>query len=102
MAIETYEANTFSMIITWTLAGGAAKDLTGATVEADARNLTTGAVIDLTAEVTHGPAGKVRISAPAFTFDPSVYDLQVVATKDGVTRTYAERITVRDSIKEAS
>lgn len=101
MAIETYEADTFSLILTWTLADGTAKDLTGATVEAYARNLQTGAEMPLVASVTDGPAGQVRVSAAAFSFPASGQDIQVTVTKDGVTRTHAERLIVRDSIKAA-
>jgi len=101
MAIEIYEANTFSMIITWTLADGTAKNLSGATVEAHARDYATGTVVDLAGVVSDASAGQVRISAPAFAFAVSVHDVQVVVTLGGVVRTYAEKLTVKDSIKEA-
>lgn len=102
MSIETYEADTFSLILTWTLADGAVKDLTGATVEAHARNLQTGAEVPLTASVIDGEAGQVRVSAASFAFPPSVQDIQITVTKDAITRTHTERLIVRDSIKAAS
>lgn len=102
MDIETYEANTFSLIVTWSLADGTPKDLTGATAEAHAANTARGIVIPLSAAVVDGPAGQVRVSAPAFTFIRSTYELQLVVTNDGVSRTYVGKLVVRNSIKEAS
>lgn len=90
--IETYEANTFSALITWKLADGSVKDLTGATIEAVAGGTT------LTAIVSDGAAGQVRVSAPANTFTPGISEMQVRVTKDGVTRTYAATLLVRNSL----
>lgn len=96
-AIETFEKNTFSLILTWTLEDGTVKDLTGATLEsfAKARN---GDLISLTSVVLDGPAGQTRTSAPASTFPAGFYDVQVRATKDGVTRTFGKPVAVKESI----
>jgi len=101
MAIETFEANTFSLIVTWTLADGSVKDLTSATVEAYAKS-SGGAEITLTASVLDGTAGKVIATAPADTFVSDVYEVQIIATKGGITRTYQDRITVSNSLRSAA
>jgi len=94
--IETFEKNTLSIIITWLREDGSAKDLTGATVEAFAK--VQGAAIVLSAEVLDGPAGDVRVSAPADTLPAGFYAFQIRATKDGVTRTYESNIAVKLSL----
>lgn len=94
--IETFEKNTLSIIIAWSLADGTPKDLTGATVEAFAKG--QGAAIVLAAEVLDGPAGEVRVSAPADTLPPGFYAFQLRATKDAVTRTYERNIAVKASL----
>ena len=94
--IDTFEKNTLSIIITWVLADGTPKDLTGATVEAFAKG--QGAAISLAAEVLDGPAGEVRVSAPADTLPSGFYAFQLRATKDAVTRTYERNIAVRLSL----
>lgn len=91
--IETFEANTFSALITWRLADGSAKDLTGATVEAFAAG-----GITLTGTVVDGLAGQVRVSAPANTFTQGITELQVRVTKDGITRTFSATLLVRNSL----
>ena len=97
-----YEVNTFSLIITWTLADGSPRDLTNAAVVSCARNVQTGATVDLTATVTDGPAGQVRVSAPSRAFDCGVYEIQTDVTKDSVIRTHAVILPVSKSIKEAA
>jgi hypothetical protein len=100
MAIKLYEADTLSILISWSNADGSVKDMTGATVEAAARDHISGAVTALTAIVSDGAQGEVLVTAPSFSFGISVYEVQVVATKDGEARTHAETLTVLDSIKE--
>jgi len=94
--IETFEKDTLSIIIAWSLADGSPKDLTGATVEAFAKG--QGAAIALAAEVLDGPAGEVRVSALADTLPTGFYVFQLRATKDAVTRTYERNIAVKLSL----
>lgn len=97
--IETFEKNTLSIIISWVLADGTPKDLTGATVEAFAKlQQGQGAAISLAAEVLDGAAGEVRVSAPANTLPTGFYAFQIRATKDAVTRTYERNIAVKLSL----
>lgn len=96
-AIETFEKNTFSLILTWTLADGTVKNMTGATMAsfAKARN---GDLITLTSVVLDGAAGQTRTTAAADTFPAGYYDVQVRATLDGVTRTYEKQVAVKASL----
>lgn len=100
MTIETYEADTFSLIVTWTLKDGSVKNLVGASVEVYAGNRLTGQKTPLTASVSDGVAGEVRVSAGAFTFPVSLQKIQVIVTKDNVTRTHELLVSVQKSLKE--
>lgn len=102
MPDEIFEADTYSKEVTWTLENGSAKDLTDAVLEADARNVSSGAILDLTSVVSDGAAGKCFISASEFTFDVGTYEIQLHVTKDSVSRTFSDRLVVKDSIKTAS
>ena len=101
MVFELYEADTFSLIVTWTLDSGGAKDLEGASVEALVRRKAGGSNISLTGNVFNGAAGEIRITAPAFTFEAREYEIQAVVTSGDTTRTWAEEIKVLRSLSES-
>lgn len=102
MTIATFESDTFSLLVTWQLADGTPKDLSGATVTAFARGVSSTSPLTLVGSVVDGAAGETRVTAASYTFSPGNYDIQMTVTKDGITRTFEDRIQVKDSIKEAA
>lgn len=99
MAIEVWEADSFSLIVSWKLPNGSVKTLNGASVEAFAVQTSTGAKIELPSTILDASGGKTRSAVPAFTFSSSTYNVQVIVTMNGVTRTFEDSITVRKSFK---
>ncbi|WP_417726164.1 hypothetical protein [Roseovarius sp.] len=94
--MTTFEKDTYSAIVTFVETDGSPADLTGASVEAWA--LGAGGRIALGATVLDGLAGEVRVFWPAETFSAGLYEVQLRASKDGKTVTYAARLSVGRSI----
>ena len=95
-AFGFFEKDTFSLHITWHLADGSPKDLTGADVLARAHGLA--GTYDLAAAVADAPVGGVVVTAAQGTFPRGAYELQVSVTVAGRTRTARYSLPVDRSL----
>lgn len=99
MTFQSWEMDTFRLLVTWARPDGSPKDMTGAQVVAIARGF--GGDHALIAGVSDGPAGKVLVSADPGTLLRGRYDLQLRVTVGGQTRTAEYALPVDASFQRA-
>ena len=100
MTQETWTADDFSLDLTVN-EDGAAKDITGATVEAVVGRSGTNEAV--TATIADAPNGVVRVAWDEDTFASGTYTLQVRVTIGAETQTvYSEAVAIRRSLTVAA